>query len=202
MKKPDNIFKKGKDATVKATKTGINFIDKNPITTLKVVGVLAGIYLIYRVTTAANDVVDGTESVIDRLQNGDPDVDAHVSGTGQGLDASKATITEAQAINFASQLLTAFNKGAPMYGTDTYLVDKVLSQLKNGDDFLMVYNAFGDKDYNGYGSPPTGWWNIIDSYEKHNLVYWLLEELDYHADSDRKTWLKAAKLAHSAGFAF
>lgn len=120
-------------------------------------------------------LIKGTSKKVDEIFDGDPDIDNQVNGTGGSTN--KATISNQTAINLAQQLLDAMNAKSPIYGTDNDTIDLVFDKLKNGDDYIKVYNAFGRKDYNGYNSPPEGFWSILDSYEKRDLNYWLKSEL-------------------------
>ncbi|WP_233899631.1 hypothetical protein [Tenacibaculum piscium] len=93
------------------------------------------------------------------------------------VDLSKVTITKEDAQKYAQQLLNACNGAFPFYGTDEDLIKKVFEKLNNSDDFKLVYKAFGLKEYNGYGSPPTGVSRHLDNYSPKDLVYWLRAEL-------------------------
>lgn len=191
-KKAISTIDSAKKSTINAAKNGVNSVTKNPKGTLMFLGVILGGYLIYKVATSATDAAD-------KLLNGDPDIDDNVEGTGQG-SVVKATITDAYAINYASQLLGAMNAMQPLYGTDEETIEKVFDKLKNEADFLKVFRMFGDKDYNGNNSPPTGIWSNLDSYKKQNLVYWLKSELD--VDEEPKVYNKVKKLVNKAGFVF
>lgn len=177
------------------TKT-TEFAKSNPV--LFYVGVAGGLYLVYKLFTGASNVVDS-------VFNGDPNIDDNVTGTGGGLDYTKLTITEFQAINLAQQLLDAMNAKQPLYGTDEIAIEQVFDRLKNEHDFLLVYQMFGEKDYNGNNSPPTGVWSNIDSYKKQNLVYWLKNELELSwlsNSTDKRVYNKVKNLVTKAGFAF
>ncbi|MCD8425557.1 hypothetical protein LNJ40_09640 [Tenacibaculum dicentrarchi] len=93
------------------------------------------------------------------------------------VDLSKATITKEEAQKYAQQLLDACNGAFPFYGTDENLIKKVFEKLNNADDFKLVYKFFGRKNYNGYGSPPSGISRHLDNYDPKDLVYWLRAEL-------------------------
>jgi hypothetical protein len=126
------------------------------------------------------------------------EIDNNVGGTGGTTENS--TITDTEANNYAQQLLDAFNYKVIMYGTDDATILSVFNKLLTPDDFIKVYHAFGEKDYNGYNSPPTGAWSWLDSYEKRNLVYWLQEELSDSTGDEVYTKVKA--VVESAGFTF
>lgn len=117
----------------------------------------------------------------------------------QSINKQNLTITEQQAKNFAQQLLDAMDYAAPVYGTDEDTIASVLKKIKTKDDFLLIFKAFGLKEYNGNGLPPTGWARHIDNYEPRNLVYWLKAEL---SPRDGEAYTLAKKFSEMAGFAF
>lgn len=197
-----NTYKgKAKKVVESAKNAASNTIDaatKNPKTTLYIVGVVISVYLIYKIATATSDKITS-------ILEGDPNIDDKVIGTGGQIIKQNVTITEFQAKNFAQQLLDAMNEKQPLYGTDEEMIEKVFDQLKTKDDFLMVFKAFGEKDYNGNNSPPTGIWSNIDSYKKQNLVYWLKSELQLSwlsTATDKRVHQKVKNLVIQAGFAF
>jgi len=150
-----------------AKKTG-EYIENNPKQTLYVVLGIVGVVLGYKIYKSASKGVD-------KVFNGDTNIDNEVNDVGG--KTSNATISNQAANNYAQQLLDAMNVKRPIYGTDTNTIDLVFDKLKNGDDYMKVYLAFGKKDYNGYNSPPEGFWSNFDSYEKRDLNYWLKSEL-------------------------
>ncbi|MFS4484225.1 hypothetical protein ACKGJY_14495 [Hyunsoonleella sp. 2307UL5-6] len=162
---------KNKDLVGKAKntikKTG-EYVESNPKQTLYVVLGVVGLVLGYKIYKSAS-------KGIDRVFNGDSDIDNQVDDVGG--NTSNATISNQAANNYAQQLLDAMNVKRPIYGTDTDTIDLVFDRLMNGDDYMKVYLAFGKKDYNGYNSPPEGFWSNFDSYEKRDLNYWLQSEL-------------------------
>lgn len=161
------VEKVAKKLSTTAQKTG-KHISENPKTLIYVgLGVL-GVVVVYK-------IIKGTANKVDQVLNGDPDIDNQVNGVGG--NTKNATISNQIAINLAQQLLDAMNVKEPFYGTDNDTIDLVFEKLKNGDDYMKVYLAFGKKDYNGYNSPPQGFWSNFDSYEKRDLNYWLKSEL-------------------------
>ncbi|SEA12950.1 hypothetical protein [Bizionia paragorgiae] len=189
MKVPPSIDAT-KEKVVKSVKSAAkktqNTITENPIQTVKVVGVIVGAYFIYKLVKTINKRIDETK------------IDNEVDGTGGNTNT--ATISNQLATNYAQQLLDAFNAKEPFYGTDEEMIKSVFNKLKNGADFLKVYYAFGNKDYNGHNSPPEGFWQYLDSYEKRNLIYWLKSEVDPKKDAELYTIIK--NRIESAGFAF
>jgi hypothetical protein len=172
------LLKKAEKAVSKTAETA----GKNPKKTLYVLGgalLLVGAYKAYQFVNKATST---------------PEIDDQVNGTGGSTNG--ATITDQQAINYAQQLLDAFNAKEPVWGTDEATVEAVFKLLKNGADFVKVYKAFGTKDYNGYNSPPTGFWSYLDSYEPRNLVYWLASEID----TDEPIYPMIKQRVESAGF--
>jgi len=158
------IVKKGKETLKNVGET----VKENPNTVLYIgLGVL--------VVVVGYKVYKGASNKVDEIFNGDPNIDNQVDGTGG--NTNNAIISNQMAINFAQQLLDAMNVKEPFYGTDNDTIELVFDKLLNGDDYLKVYNAFGKKDYNGYNSPPEGFWSILDSYEKRDLNFWLKREL-------------------------
>jgi hypothetical protein len=111
----------------------------------------------------------------------------------QDIDETKTTITDAQAKNYAENLLQAFNY---TFGTDKGVIDGVFSKL-NPEDFKKVYNAFGKRSYSaltgGTPSPLTFFWNM----ENIDLISWLNYELGV-GDGALKT--KIRKVVEPAGF--
>ena len=172
---------------------GKNYVLNNPIVVLKGVGVLVGVYLGYK-------FIKGASNKVDSLFN--DNFDTVVDNTGQG-STENATITDAQATNFASQLLVAFNRTFLIYGTDTDTISKIFKKLKTPDDFLLVYRAFGTKTYNGQGSAVTGTWDYLDFdifHKNLDLVGWLKAELNSFYDKSVYNQVKA--VVEPAGFIF
>lgn len=149
-------------------------------------GGLLGVVLIYQLFSSAKSVFQGDQNIDDTVPVGN-------------LPGNNATISAQQAAIFAQQLLDAMNAKEPFWGTDEPAILAVFRKLKNGDDFRLIYNAFGNKDYNGYNSPPVGVWSNLDSYEKRNLVYWLKSEI---SPSDGQVYDLVKKYVELAGFAF
>lgn len=181
MSTTNKITSKGKAV---AKKTG-EYASKNPKTVLYVLLGIGVVYAGYKIVSAISNP-------------GDQNLDLQVGGTGG--TTSNATVTNQLAKNYAQQLLDAMNAKYPVYGTDNDTIEAVFDKLKNGDDFIKVYNAFGTKDYNGYNSPPEGAWSWLDSYEKRNLVYWLKSELS--STFERTLYNKVKLRLESAGFTF
>ncbi len=203
--KAASSFQKGKKATVNAVKKGVDTIVENPITTVKVLGAAVGVYLLYKAVkglgdAAGNATNTASEAVGEFLEGSD--VDVRIDGTGGAVsNIEEATITDSQSINYASQLLDASNWSffnTP--GTDNKIIEAVFDNLKNSTDFLLVYHAFGEKDYTGFGSPSEGFANYFEIYKKQDLVYWLRSELNSVTDKD--LYNKVAVLVNKAGFVF
>lgn len=179
-KKTASSAKKGLEKTGKA-------IVSNPKTALYVLGGAIAIYVGYRIFKTLNK---GFDNVLN------PDIDDTIDvGT---IDTSGATISNEQAFIFANQLLKAMNAKQPLWGTDEETILKIFKQISS-QDFRVIYNVFGTKDYNGNNSPPTGIFANIDSYEPHDLVYWLNSEL---SPGDGEVYRLVKKTVNDAGFAF
>jgi hypothetical protein len=172
----------------KAVATAKETVSKNPITTLYIVGGAVALYFgwrLYRnISNRFNPDID------DSVNNGN----VPISNTGD------FSISNQQAVNFAQQLLDAMNKNRNSFflgGTDEDAIENVFNQLQTGDDFLLVYNAFGLKEYNGFNSPVEGW-EWFDTYVKRDLIYWLKSELS----SSSSTYKAIKPIIIDAGFAF
>lgn len=164
------VAQKAGNAAAKSAKKVGKAVSENPKTALYVVGGVLVVFAGYKLFQAVNNAFKGN------------DVDNSVANTGGSTNG--ATISNQQAINYAQQLLDAMNAKEPFYGTDEEVIEAVFNQLKNGQDFIKVFNAFGKKDYNGHNSPAEGGiWNWIDSYEKRDLIYWLRSEISANSDA-------------------
>lgn len=184
------VVSKTKDV---AKKTG-EFVGENPKTALYIgAGVLA-IGVIYIAFKTVNDASDKVGEILD----GDPNIEDEILLP--YFPTPNATINDSAASIYASQLLDAMNVKLPFYGTDNGVVSSVFDKLKNGDDYLKVYQVFGKKDYNGYNSPPTGFWSSLDSYEKRDLNHWLKSELSNWFEPT--LYNKVKSRVESAGFVF
>ena len=115
------------------------------------------------------------------------------------INTQNTTITKTQSQQFAQQLLDASNQMEPLWGTDEETVKKVFLQLKTAEDFKLVYEAFGYKNYNGWNSPPVGIFRYIDTYEPRDLVYWLKSEIK---PSDGEVYDIVKARVESAGWVF
>jgi hypothetical protein len=161
------------ERTTKSIKKTGELVEKNPKTAVYVVFGVLGVLIAYK-------LYKNTSKTVNNLLNGDQNIDNEIGGVGG--NTGNATISDQAAINFAQQLLDAMNVKRPIYGTDTDTIDLIFDRLSNGDDYMKVYQAFGKKDYNGYNSPPEGFWSNLDSYEKKDLNYWLKSELSSFFD--------------------
>ena len=115
------------------------------------------------------------------------------------VDIQNTTISKTQSQQFAQQLLDASNQMEPLYGTDEQTIKKVFLKLKTAEDFKLVYQAFGFKNYNGWNSPPVGIFRYLDSYQPRDLVYWLKSEIK---PSDGEVYKIVKARVESAGWAF
>lgn len=162
---------------------------ENPKSALYIIGGLllvgGAIYLANRIRKGVDNIFIGDQNIEDQI---DLDLTVH-----------NATISHQQAQNLASQLLDAMNHKQPLWGTDEALVEAVFDHLQNGNDFQLVAQKFGLKDYNGYNSPPKGFFSNLDSYEPRNLLYWLAREV---RPGDGIVYQKVKSRIESAGFVF
>lgn len=172
-------------------KTG-GLAKKNPVDTMYIIlgaAVLFGAY----------QLVKNVGKASSRLLTGDPNIDDKVNTSGANNPVtSRLSITRDQARIYAQQLLEAMNAKQPFYGTDEATILAIFNKI-NPDDFKLIYQMFGDKDYNGNNSPPQGWWSVLDSYEPHNLVYWLKSEI---GPRDGAVYTKVKSIVEQAGWAF
>lgn len=201
MAKKKTTAQKVKDASKKAGKKASNAFAKaskkaidNPVDTAKIIGIIALIGVAYVVVRSLSKVTDQASSFLDGDQNIENNIPKIIETPGV-----VATINNQDAINFASQLLDAFNAKEPFWGTDEDVVESVFDKLKNAADFALVFNAFGLKDYNGYNSPPTGFFSNLDSYDPKPLDYWLREEIK---PSDGVVYDKVKSRVESANLIF
>lgn len=170
-------------------KTG-GFIAGNPKTALYIGIGIVGAFALYKLLRG---VQKGSEIVGDVFN---PDIDNSIDvGV---IDASTAKISRQQAKVYARQLLDAMNHKAPFWGTDEKTILEIFKRITPGD-FKLIFNEFGDKDYNGYNSPPSGILANLDSYEPRNLVYWLNAEL---SSGDGEVYDRVKQIVNDAGFAF
>jgi hypothetical protein len=188
MAAKDKVKEIKKKATNKLKEVG-NAAQENPKAVINVVGGLlllgGALYLLTKIKKTADGLFDGDQDIADQID--------------LNLDVQNATLTNQQAQNLASQLLDAMNAKQPFWGTDEKTVEAVFDLMKNGNDFKIVAQKFGLKDYNGYNSPPLGWFSNLDSYEERNLLYWLAREIN---PSDGVVYQKVKNRIESAGFAF
>ena len=85
--------------------------------------------------------------------------------------SNNLTITSDEAVNLAKTLLDAFNDG----GTDEEKVEAVFKKLQTGDDFKLVFNAFGLRK-RIFGGTPTNYFTK-KAAEAYDLIYWLKAEI-------------------------
>lgn len=115
------------------------------------------------------------------------------------VNNQKLTIEKEEAKILAKSLQDAFNDtffGAP--ATDEAKVKQVFDKLQTGDDFRLVYKAFGRRKRIA-GGTPTRWLDkkIADDYD---LIYWLKAEISERWDSNLYKQIK--ERVQSAGMPF
>ncbi|MFL0143902.1 hypothetical protein [Tenacibaculum maritimum] len=108
-------------------------------------------------------------------------------------------ISKKQANIYALQMLDSFNAKEPFYGTDESILKRIFSVI-DSNDFKKIYNEFGQRNYNGFGSPPEGIFKNFDDYENRDLVYWLKKEVDSYWD--RELYLLIKPIVEGSGFFF
>jgi|GEM_PF-1549668 len=191
-----SLQKVGSSAKKALADTGKS-IAENPKSTLYIGLGIAAVFALYYGGKWFNDAFSGSGI--------DDTIDTTVKP-----DMGKTTISRATARNYASQLLEAMNwKGWMLLpyphfgdGTDNDVLKSIFNNI-NADDFKLIYQEFGTKDYNGYSSPPKnvggGIQDSLGISKKRDLVFWLRSELDFLDFSLKR---KVADLVTQAGFAF
>lgn len=168
MKKKTSLSKKvGKVATKENVKKSIEkvnefggFAAKNKNAFLILGGLTLSYFMIRQVRKSFSSIGDALKS--DDVDFIKPKINP---------SSSNLTITSDEAVNLAKTLLDAFNDG----GTDEEKVEAVFKKLQTGDDFKLVFNAFGLRK-RIFGGTPT---NYITkkTAEAYDLIYWLKAEI-------------------------
>ncbi len=167
MKKKTNLPRNGKIATKEKVKNSIvkaneasNFIIDNKNVFLIGGGLILGYLAIRQVRKSFSSIGDALAS--DEVDFIKPKINT---------SSNNLTISSDEAVNLAKTLLDAFNDG----GTDEEKVEAVFKKLKTGDDFKLVFNAFGLRK-RIFGGTPT---NYITkkTAEAYDLIYWLKAEV-------------------------
>lgn len=181
MKKKTSLSKKvGEIATKKNVKKTIkkandasNFIIENKNTFFIVGGLILGFFVVRQVKKGISSVGEVFKS--DEVDFIKPEINPSIKNL---------TITSNQAVILAKSLLDAFNHTTFIgsRATDEVKVKETFEQIKTGDDFKLVYNAFGERKRFG-GGTPTFYLDkkVADAYD---LIYWLKEELDSYWDKE------------------
>lgn len=179
---------KAKEKIVKAS----DFLSKNGKSMLIGAAVLGGLIIIYKIYKNFSGK-NKTEEEREREQQ--------IKGVvNQPVNLKNTTITEQEAKNLAQQLLSAMDYAAPLYGTDEKTILAVFKKIKTSDDFILIFNAFGMKEYNGNGLPPTSsFGRMFDVFEPRDLVYWLKEEL---SPTDGEVYRVVKNVVEQSGFTF
>jgi len=194
------VSKVSKTTTEAAKKAG-EYATSNPKTVLYVVVGGIAIYSIYKLIEAAKktgDILSG-DNVENNIEIGNALV----------VNPTNTTITSNQATIYANQLLEAMNwKGfifpvGYQHGTDNDTIEAIFDKI-NAEDFKMIYQKFGKKHYNGFGSPDSnaigGIESAIGIADLKDLVYWLNAELS--SIFDRTLYKKVKTIVEQAGFIF
>ena len=189
MKKSKTTSKVVKAAKSTAKKA-VNVVKQNPTVAFDVVLGIAAI-------TAVYFLIKNISNFSNRLSNGDPNISDNVDVKPKPKP-SLLSITKEQGKILAQQLLDAMNAKEPFFGTDEKTIFAIFQRI-NSEDFKLIFNEFGLKDYNGFNSPPTGFLSNFDSYEKRNLIYWLKNEI---TPSDGIVYDRVKKVVEHAGFIF
>ncbi|WP_299673259.1 hypothetical protein [uncultured Tenacibaculum sp.] len=177
-----------KKAVVKANAAG-NFIVENKTAFFVVGGIILGYMAIRKIQKGFNSV--GEVFASDEVDFIKPVINPSSSNT---------TITSNDAVNIAKALLDAFNQKTAFHtpATDEKKIKEAFEKIKTGDDFKLVFNAFGLRKRMG-GGTPTHYLDkkFADSYD---LIYWLKAELDSYWD--REVYNIVKQRVESAGLIF
>ena len=181
----------GKIANISLKNIG-KFIEENKKELLYVGAGILGVIVIYKTYKGLNSA---QEAVTEFFEVPDTDyIDPAIRP-----NQSNLTITNEKAVLLAKALLDACNKKVLGLGdTDELKIKEVFTQLKNGDDYRLVFNVFGKRPRLLLGSP-EGW---LDKKlaEDRDLNYWLKAELDPYWD--REVYNIVKQRVESAGFVF
>lgn len=162
-------------------KSAGNFVKENPKPLLYLGGTTIAVVLVYAIVKKWKKNISKNN-----IKQG--------SFINQEIDESKTTITNNVAKNYAESLFEAFNY---TWGTDKSIINEVFSKITS-EDFKKIYNAFGERSYNGLdGGTPKAVNSIIGNYYQLDLVEWLNNELGF-GDSSLKT--KIRPIVNGAGF--
>lgn len=171
-----------KKSIVKANEAG-NFIVENKNAFIIGGGLVLGFL-------AVRQVRKSFSSIGDALKADDVDfIKPKINPSSNNL-----TITSDEAVNLAKTLLDAFNDG----GTDEEKVEAVFKKLQTGDDFKLVFNAFGLRK-RIFGGTPTNYFTK-KAAEAYDLIYWLKAEIGTFWNPSLYNIIK--KRVESAGLIF
>lgn len=84
-------------------------------------------------------------------------------------DGISPSISSDDANTFANLLYSAMSG----WGTDEDTILKVFEHIQNRADFVLLFNAFGQREYGTFGAPLYSWF----PGDGMNLVGWLNHEL-------------------------
>lgn len=186
-KKPVVTRKKAEKAL---KKTG-SFLANNQKPLLYVGGAVLGIFVGYKIYKGISDAINNVVKA--------PKTD-YIEAPLE-IDESEVTISENKATLLAKTLLDAFNHQdfLTMPDTDEEKIDAVFDEIKSGDDYKMVFKAFGRRPHT-WGGTPTSWVDKQLLSSEEDLNFWLKNELD--ATYDKTLYEKVKSRAESAGMIF
>lgn len=181
-------------------KTG-EFSVENPKKVLFIIGGAAALFITVKMIKGIYDTANTISG-----NNIDNEIDVL---EGISIDHSKLSITDQEAIQFASALLEAMNWFGFVFpigythGTDTDVIHSVFDRI-NSEDFKLIVKKFDKKDYDGVGSPDAnligGVQDALGISEKRDLVYWLRAEIN--KTFDFILFDKVKSIVEEAGFIF
>lgn len=171
MAKKKTTTQKVKDASKKAGKKASNAFAKaskkaidNPVDTAKIIGIIALIGVAYVVVRKFSKNL---------TENFELTSDENPLETQVDINPANLTLTQQEANNIAHNLLQAMTDA----GTDEEAIGVAFSRMKSGDDFKLVFEAFGTQKYSGFGLPSSGVPEILVGGKKQDLIFWLKSEL-------------------------
>lgn len=92
------------------------------------------------------------------------------------VDGTKVTMSEAQAQNYANNLLNAMKD----QGTDEAAIRAVMTAIKNGEDYKLIYNKFETKSYYANGEPTISAW--LFGWADLDMNEWFRREISKTTD--------------------
>jgi hypothetical protein len=112
------------------------------------VGVGVGLYIVYKIYKSVSGTLSGETTQAQASSREDRNWASEADKLNQN-PATKASITNAQALSYAAVLFACMDG----YGTDEEQIYGVFRNIKNDADFAMIQNAYGVREIS------SGSWN-------------------------------------------